>query len=55
LFKEVLAMLHYNHYIEKLIGFKDIILTDVENDNMEPILSSEVTILGLLKCVIRKY
>jgi len=25
-------MLHYNHYIEKLIGFKDIILTDVEND-----------------------
>ncbi|HAE42735.1 MAG TPA: ISL3 family transposase [Clostridiales bacterium] len=25
-------MLHYHHYIEKLIGFKDIILTDVEND-----------------------
>ena len=51
----VAALIDEEATLKRFYREKDHIRLQPENDNMEPILSSEVTILGLLKCVIRKY
>jgi repressor LexA len=51
----VAALIDDEATLKRFYREKDHIRLQPENDNMEPILSSEVTILGLLKCVIRKY
>lgn len=51
----VAALIDDEATLKRFYREKDHIRLQPENDNMEPILSTEVTILGLLKCVIRKY
>ncbi|HBH11792.1 MAG: SOS-response repressor and protease LexA [Clostridiales bacterium 38_11] len=51
----VAALIEDEATLKRYYREKDHIRLQPENDNMEPILSTEVAILGLLKCVIRKY
>ncbi|MDP3387468.1 MAG: transcriptional repressor LexA [Eubacteriales bacterium] len=51
----VAALIDDEATLKRYYREKDHIRLQPENDNMEPILSKEVVILGLLKCVIRKY
>ncbi len=51
----VAALIDDEATLKRYFREKDHIRLQPENDNMEPILSTEVAILGLLKCVIRKY
>jgi repressor LexA len=51
----VAALIDEEATLKRFYRERDHIRLQPENDNMEPILSKEVTILGLLKCVIRKY
>ncbi len=51
----VAALIDDEATLKRYYREKDHIRLQPENDNMEPILSTEVAILGLLKCVIRKY
>jgi repressor LexA len=51
----VAALIDDEATLKRFYREKDHIRLQPENDNMEPILTKEVAILGLLKCVIRKY
>jgi repressor LexA len=51
----VAALIDEEATLKRFYRERDHIRLQPENDNMDPILSKEVTILGLLKCVIRKY
>ena len=50
----VAALIDDEATLKRFYREKDHIRLQPENDNMEPILTKEVAILGLLKCVIRK-